>query len=208
VDPHLRLILPVPDVPAASWALRQDGGMVDFAVKPVLTGELVLLRPVSLADVPGLRDLVSDDPEGDRLTGTHATFDEESLSRWYGSRGEHDDRLDLAVVERATGEYAGEVVLNDLDADNLSCSFRIGLRRGYRDRGLGTEATRLVVDHALRTVGLHRVSLEVYAFNPRAQAVYERVGFRVEGRLRDALRWDGEYSDALVMAVLAPDWPR
>jgi RimJ/RimL family protein N-acetyltransferase len=185
--------------------IGQDGVVVDFAAKPTLAGERILLRPVSVQDVPGLRELV-EDPDTRRLTGTHAVFDEARLRRWYGSRGDHHDRLDLAVVEQATGEYAGEVVLNGLDPDNLSCSFRIGLRPGCRGRGLDTEATSLIIGYALRTVGLHRVWLEVYAFNPRAQAVYERVGFRVEGTLRDALRWDGAYVDAIAMAVLAPHW--
>jgi RimJ/RimL family protein N-acetyltransferase len=63
-----------------------------------------------------------------------------------------------------------------------------------------------VLAHAFGTVGLHRIELDVYAFNPRAQAVYERAGFVREGVRRDALRWDGEYTDAITMAILAPDW--
>ena len=53
---------------------------------------------------------------------------------------------------------------------------------------------------------VHRIQLEVFAFNPRAQHVYERVGFRREGVLRDALRWDGEYHDTIVMGLLRADW--
>ena len=79
--------------------------------------------------MPGLMDMLAD-PESGRLTGTHAEFDEATARRWYASRGEQDDRLDLAIVERATGEYAGEVVLNELDRDNRTCGFRIGLRPG------------------------------------------------------------------------------
>ena len=51
----------------------------------------------------------------------------ERAEQWYSSRAAEDDQLDLAVVEQATGEYVGEVVLNDLHADNRSCSFRIAL---------------------------------------------------------------------------------
>ena len=137
-------------------------------------------------DVPGLMDLLAD-PESGRLTGTHAEFDEATARRWYASRGEQDDRLDLAIVERATGEYAGEVVLNELDRANRTCGFRIGLRPGSWIVGLGSEATRLIVDYAFDTVGLHRLELEVYAFNPRARHVYERAGFVYEGTRRDAL---------------------
>jgi len=50
------------------------------------------------------------------------------------------------------------------------------------------------------------VSLEVYAFNERAIHVYEKVGFRHEGRMRDALWWDGAPHDALLMSILTTEW--
>ena len=53
---------------------------------------------------------------------------------------------------------------------------------------------------------IHRISLDVFDFNPRAAHVYERVGFVREGVLRDALHWDGEYHDSIVMSILRPDW--
>jgi RimJ/RimL family protein N-acetyltransferase len=177
---------------------------IDLLVKPTLIGSRVLLRPVSVDDVPGLLDMLTD-PEGNRLTGTHAQFDEATARRWYATRGEQDDRLDLAIVEQATGEYAGEVVLNDRDAGNQAIGFRIALRAGFRDRGLGSEATRLVIDYAFDTLGLHRIGLEVYAFNSRARHVYERAGFAYEGTRRDALLWDGVWFDAIEMAILATD---
>jgi RimJ/RimL family protein N-acetyltransferase len=177
---------------------------IDLATKPTLTGERVILRPVSADDTPGLMDMLAD-PDSGRLTGTHAEFDEATARRWYATRGEQNDRIDLAIVERATGQYAGEVVLNELDRDNRSIGFRIGLRPSFTDRGLGSEATRLVVDYALDVLGLHRVALEVYAFNPRARHVYERAGFVYEGTKRDALLWDGEWVDAIEMAVLSTD---
>ncbi len=62
---------------------------------------------------------------------------------------------------------------------------------------------RQVVEHGF-TVGRHRIGLGVYAFNPRAQRVYEKCGFVVEGRLRDTLWWGGEWHDELRMAVLSP----
>jgi RimJ/RimL family protein N-acetyltransferase len=72
-------------------------------------------------------------------------------------------------------------------------------------RGYGSEATRLVVDYALDQVGLHRLSLEVFDHNPRARRVYEKCGFVLEGRLREALLWDGERHDSLTMAILQSD---
>jgi RimJ/RimL family protein N-acetyltransferase len=53
---------------------------------------------------------------------------------------------------------------------------------------------------------VHRVELEVHAFNPRARHVYEKAGFVREGTKRQALLWDGEWVDTHLMAMLAPDW--
>ncbi|MEU5186761.1 GNAT family protein [Streptomyces klenkii] len=178
-----------------------------FAFKPTLTGELTLLRPVTVDDVPALLPMFRDE-ETSRLTGYHAAYDEAGLRAWYSSRGAQDDRLDLAIVERATGQVVGEAVLNEWDPGNESCSFRICSVPGAPGRGLGTEATRLIVGYGFETLGLHRISLEVYAFNPRARRVYEKAGFVPEGVLRGALLWEGERVDAVVMSILAPEWSR
>ncbi|MFD0274021.1 GNAT family N-acetyltransferase [Kitasatospora sp. NPDC127111] len=177
---------------------------ISFVEKPTLTGERVVLRPVRTADALAAS---AADPEADRLTGTHGTFSLETLERWYGSRAEHPDRLDLAVVERTAGVCVGEVVLSGLDVHNRSCSFRISLfERRFFGQGLGTEASRLILGHAFDTVGLHRIELEVFAFNPRARHVYEKIGFVHEGTRRDALCWNGEWIDGHTMAILAEEW--
>lgn len=178
---------------------------ISLADKPTLPGEKVLLRPVEVADVALT---LEPDPEGDMLTGSHPRgLTVEQRETWYATRADFDDRLDLAVVDRATGRFAGEVVLNELDADNQSCNFRIFLLYSQnRNRGLGTEATRLILAHAFETVGLHRVDLEVYAYNPRARRVYEKVGFVYEGTKRQSLLWDGAWVDAHIMSILADEW--
>ncbi|MEV7005325.1 GNAT family protein [Streptosporangium sp. NPDC051022] len=177
-----------------------------FADKPTLYGKRVTLRPVGPEHADGLWELVND-PETARLTGSHGEFDRTAADIWYGSRGDHDNRLDLAICTSDDDEYVGEVVLNELDAHNLSCNLRIALV-GPRvfGRGYGTEAIRLVLDHVFTTTDLHRIGLEVFAFNDRAAHVYRKVGFVEEGVRRDALRWDGRWHDAIVMAILASDW--
>ncbi|MPY61426.1 GNAT family N-acetyltransferase [Streptomyces spongiae] len=179
---------------------------IDFSVKPVLTGERALLRPFTEEDVPVMARILAD-PEVIRLTGSPPEeFGEERLRSWYGSRGEQADRLDLGIADRASGELVGEAVLNEWDRHNRNCSFRILIGPGGRDRGLGTEAVRLVLGHAFERLGLHRVSLWVFTHNPRARRAYEKAGFVAEGVERQSLWQDGEWIDAVRMAVLAPEW--
>ncbi|MFI5935344.1 GNAT family N-acetyltransferase [Actinoplanes sp. NPDC051494] len=179
----------------------------DFSIKPTLTGERVELRPFLDEDYPAIEAALRD-PEVIRLTGsTPIVWDEAAhvrLREWYSTRNRQPDRLDLAVTDRATGHWVGEVVLNKVDVHNQACNFRILIGPGGRDQGFGTEAVRLLLDHAFGTLGLHRVELQVFAFNPRARRVYEKAGFQAEGVLRDALRTPGGWADAIVMSALAP----
>ena len=186
----------------------------NFLIKPILTGEKVILRPFDPADFPALLAALAD-PEVLRLTGTvhnaQATVGADDAERFlnaYRARNAQPDRLDLAVVDRASGECVGEVVLNEWDKGNRSCNFRTLIGPGGRDRGLGTEALRLIVGYGFEQLGLHRISLEVYAFNPRAQHVYEKAGFVAEGVLRGALRYEDEWIDATVMSILDHEWAR
>jgi len=187
----------------------------DFATKPTLTGERVILRPYIDADLPALREAMAD-PDLLRLTGSihdeaeafQPVSPEEEQFRldWFNSRNDTDDRLDLAIVDKSSGDCVGEAVLNQWDPGNQSCNFRIQIGPAGQNRGLGTEATKLIVGYGFEQFGLHRISLEVYAFNPRARRAYEKAGFRVEGVLRESLRYGDQWIDATVMSILASEW--
>ncbi|MGZ0146770.1 GNAT family N-acetyltransferase [Kribbella sp. WER1] len=179
--------------------------MTDFAYKPTLTGDRVILRPMDESDYEALAAAM-DDPEVTRFTGSHAVISEERAREWMRTRKDQTDRLDLTIVDKASGVAVGEAVLNMWDPDNQSCTFRILIGPAGQNRGLGTEATRLIVGYGIEELGLHRISLGVYTFNPRAQRAYEKAGFKKEGVLRDALLWDGEWVDEIVMSVLATEW--
>lgn len=141
-----------------------------------------------------------------RLTGTHGSFTREQVERFLARVSEADDRVDWAILRASDDMYLGEVVLNDLDVNNRSMNFRISLNDPANvGQGYGTEATRAVVHYGFETVGLHRISLGVYAFNPRARRVYEKCGFIHEGTERDALYWRGEWVDQHRMSILATD---
>jgi RimJ/RimL family protein N-acetyltransferase len=167
-----------------------------------LRGPRATLRPLDERDVDDQLRAVQD-PEQLRLTGTHRTFTRTDIEAWCRSRADAPGRYDWAVVETDGGGWLGECALNDIDTDNESASFRIALDRRM-GQGLGTEATGLVLDFAFGELGLHRVELEVFDFNLRAQKSYAKSGFTVEGVKRGGLLWDGVRHDVIMMAALSP----
>ncbi|WP_218929021.1 GNAT family N-acetyltransferase [Actinomyces bowdenii] len=182
-----------------------------FTAKPTLVGELVTLRPIRAEDADAIAALIRTDPEISILTGSvHSSteppmsMDIEELRGIYGRWAQAEERLVLAVIDNSSGRMVGEVVLLDWDEANRSCGFRALIGAQGRGRGLGTEATRLIVEHGLGAMGLHRIGLEVYDINPRARHVYEKVGFIHEGTGREALLFDGRWIDVHYMAILSP----
>ncbi|MES1239702.1 MAG: GNAT family protein, partial [Chloroflexota bacterium] len=148
------------------------------------------------------------DPEIARLARyQEAPMRPEEIERFFAARVVGTDALAMAVHERVTGRLVGTCAFSQLDGDNGSALYHITI--GERDawgRGFGTEATRLMVDHAFGSLGLHRVSLSVFEFNERAIRSYTSVGFVVEGRAREAIWRDGQWWDEISMSVLEPEW--
>jgi RimJ/RimL family protein N-acetyltransferase len=83
----------------------------------------------------------------------------------------------------------------------------IGLgEREYWGKGYGTDAMRLALRYAFMELNLHRVTLDVFEYNPRAIRSYEKAGFRPEGRQRQALIRNGKRWDLLEMGILREEW--
>jgi RimJ/RimL family protein N-acetyltransferase len=108
----------------------------------------------------------------------------------------------------AEGHLVGGVGLDSLREMDRKAHFVIGMfAPSHMRRGLGTEATRLVLDHAFRSMNLHRVDLRVLAFNDGAIASYRKCGFVQEGRERESCWLDGQWHDDIIMGILATELP-
>jgi RimJ/RimL family protein N-acetyltransferase len=81
----------------------------------------------------------------------------------------------------------------------------IGEREGW-GHGFGTDAMGLILRYAFTELNLHRVSLGVFAHNPRAIRSYEKAGFRREGLIRGDCRRDGQRWDSVFMGILQEEW--
>jgi RimJ/RimL family protein N-acetyltransferase len=148
------------------------------------------------------------DPEVVRLTRYQdGPMRPDEIERFFVARALGADSLAMAIHLRAGDRLIGTCALSQLDSDNGSALFHITI--GEKDswgRGHGTEATRLMIDHAFGGLGLHRIGLSVFSFNERAIRSYRSCGFLVEGRAREAIWRDGRWWDEIAMSILDSDW--
>jgi RimJ/RimL family protein N-acetyltransferase len=172
-----------------------------------LEGELVVLRK-HVPDNVGAFQRWYSDPEVARLARYQdAPMRADEIDRFFQLRALGHESLTMAIHERATERLIGSCAFSQLDGENGSAMYHITI--GEKDvwgRGYGTEATRLMLDHAFGTLGLHRIGLTVFAFNERAIRAYRTCGFVVEGRARESIWRDGRWWDELAMSVLAAEW--
>ncbi len=148
------------------------------------------------------------DPEVARLTGCKESFFPEEVGAFF-SRCLADDDCYLFLLIAPDGRIVGESVINEIDFSLRSANFRIALfHPTVRGRGIGTWAAQATRDFAFSVLKLHRLSLDVFSFNPRAERVYAKAGFQREGVLRDAVRDGNRYADDILMAMLEEDWKK
>lgn len=174
---------------------------------PIIEGSRVVLRHHRIDDLPHVRRWYRD-PELARLTRyTLQPMTDEEVDRFFHGRLMSPESVAYAIDVRETTRLIGLTTFSNLDPDNGSVLFHISI--GEPDawgRGYGTEATRLMLQLAFECIGLYRVALSVFSFNERAIRSYQKAGFRLEGRAREAIVRDGQRFDELTMGVLAAEW--
>ena len=114
--------------------------------------------------------------------------------------------VDRIVVTEADGELAGAMAWEVTSERNgIVHVGGLAVHPDFRGRRLADEAARLFQRHLIHERGFHRIELEIYGFNERAQRHAERSGFVREGVKRMAYRRGDGWVDGVLYAVVAED---
>ncbi|RBI63740.1 GNAT family N-acetyltransferase [halophilic archaeon] len=168
-----------------------------------LEGDGIELRTVEEEDLEFLQATIND-PAVREYLGGRPPINGRQEREWYEERCSNDDHTNLLVCR--DGEPMGSVGLHPKDQTEASAEIGIFLAERYWGEGYGTEASRLVTDYAFRERRHHRVMARVFEGNAGSARIWEKLGFRHEGRFREAEFLDGEYVDVDYYAVLEDEW--
>ena len=111
-----------------------------------------------------------------------------------------DEEL-LIIVDKATDKPMGFVILAGLTNPNLSMEFR-RLVISDKGKGLGRQALHLIIQYCFKMLKFHRLWLDVYEDNERGIHLYQSVGFKKEGTLRDVIKHGDSYRSLLLFSIL------
>jgi len=175
----------------------------------MILGESVRLRAVERDDLPRFVEWLNN-PEVRRGLALYLPLSLAEEERWFEDslQAPPDERpFSIDVRQGEAWQHIGGASLMHIEgrARHAEVGIHVGDTR-FWNQGLGSQAVRLILRHAFETLNLHRVYLRVYEDNARALAVYRRVGFKEEGRLRQDHFLEGRYWDTLLMGLLKSEW--
>ena len=132
---------------------------------------------------------------------------ENELQAWMASAHKAKDGFLFAIRKVDADQLLGFVELDGIlwNQQNGWLGIAIGERADW-DQGMGQEAMELALRFIFDELNLHRISLSVFAYNERAIALYEKLGFRREGVQREALYRDGQRYDMIWYGLLCREW--
>ena len=166
------------------------GGQSPASSIPTLRGEHLTLRPLTDGDAPALLALLND-------PGVSAWWQRAS----WDQINEEGATVFAIVVE---GAVAGSIQYHEeTDPDYHFAAIDIFVGDAWQDRGVGTEAMRVLIRYLVDERGHHRITVDPAAANERAVHVYGRLGFRRVGTMRAYERTkEGAWRDALLMELI------
>ena len=159
------------------------------------------IRPATRADVDFLSELYAD-PDVRPFLAAGGSYDRGDVTR----QVEQDPASGGVLVIEADGKRAGAIAWSLANRrSRIAHVGGVAVHPDFRGRRLADEAARLLQHHLIRERGLHRLELEIYGFNERAQRHAERAGWIREGVKRQAYARDGGWVDGVLYALVEED---
>ncbi|WP_370250104.1 GNAT family N-acetyltransferase [Nocardioides sp.] len=173
---------------------------------PTLRTPRLRLRPVAAHDADALWRLHSD-PEVVRYWDSPAWEDPSRADAFLARNAAlaaEDGGVRTVIVDDAG--FVGWVTVCDWSPPHRSARLGYCLAPRSWGRGYATEAARALLAWGFATLDLHRVQAEVDTRHPASARVLEKLGFRLEGTLREDCVVDGVVSDSWVFGLLRPEF--
>lgn len=173
-----------------------------------LRNEHVLLRPLELSDLEGNYPSWFDDEVVCSGNNHHRfPYNRESMTNYIHQSQSGQGQLVLAIIDAKTQQHVGNVAIANIDWINRSADLTIIIgERGKWQSGYGYNACYLIVKHAFKSLQLNRISMGTFETNLGMQRIGEKLGFKQEGRRRQAIFKDGVYVDVLEYGLLAAEF--
>jgi RimJ/RimL family protein N-acetyltransferase len=162
---------------------------------------VISIRPAHSDDLDFLLELVNH-ADVEPFLGGRAGLDRESLASELERSAADPTGFGRFVIE-VDGRSAGAMGFEAANRrSRIAHLERLAVHPDFRGQRVADDAARLLQRHLVEELGYHRLQLEIYGFNERAQRHAERAGFVREGVRRRAYWRHGEWMDGVLYALI------
>jgi RimJ/RimL family protein N-acetyltransferase len=180
-------------------------------IEPVtLSTDQIILRPMSLDDVPALGTAASDGALWEKKTTTVPR--PEDVQAYVAKALELQEAglaLPFTTIVRKGNEVVGSTRYMNIDA--LNHRVEIGttwIARSWQRSFVNTHAKFLMLRHAFESLGCNAVELRTHRLNDQSRTAIERLGAKLDGLLRQHMIMpDGHVRDTAVYSIIRSEWP-
>jgi len=173
----------------------------------MISGSRINLRPWRKEDIDLFIKWFNDPEVTIYIGNAFPNLTREAEEHLYEEHGKEKDRTMYVIELKDTGQAIGNCSLFDIDLKNRSGEIGIVIgEKDYWSKGYGREAINLLLQVGFDGYGLNRIQLRYGDFNRRGENCYRAVGFKEEGRLRQAWYVKGEYYDEVMTSILASEY--
>ncbi|PIS05302.1 MAG: GNAT family N-acetyltransferase [Candidatus Buchananbacteria bacterium CG10_big_fil_rev_8_21_14_0_10_42_9] len=166
-----------------------------------IVGERVYLRELTLADATQEYCDWLNDPEVNYYLETRQSTISE-LEKYIQKQIDDPNSFFVGIFDNTNDLHIGNIKLEPIEWDKKVATFGILIgNKDYWNKGIGTEATNLIVRHAFEEMQLDEIKLGVIDLNKRAIRAYEKVGFKMTGVRKNAIDHDGQKFDDVIMTI-------
>jgi len=167
----------------------------------MISGRYVTLRSFEKTDLELCKKWVNDPEIAKGILRVLPVSMHEHI-QWYEKIITDKTRVTFAIDTIKGKKYIGNIGLMNIDWRNRKAMLWIYLDKNFWNKGYGREGVHLLLEFAFKSLNLNKVYLNVGSFNEKAIKMYQSLGFKKDGILREDIYLDGEYIDVLTMSAL------
>lgn len=171
-----------------------------------IIGEKIILRQIKETEVDALLTIINE-PEIRFLGDTSLPFPikKDSVLKYIGLTNNSSTYV-YGIFEIESDTIIGNLAIHNFNLIHQNCEIGINISNKYREKGFGKESLQLIINFLFQNTPMHKIKINVFAFNQNAIKLYENLGFSLDGILREEIFKSNAFQDMLLYSLLKSEW--